>query len=84
MSAAAAKRPENETLLIPAPNLSDSGPYEVPEPREMNALQSYAPEWLEAPRFKRIATIVSVQVIAEAVGQKRIASDIKWRGGSSA
>lgn len=44
MKAVASKVSEkNDTLLLPAVDLEDSGPYEIAEPRVITALETYTP-----------------------------------------
>jgi len=45
--------------------MDDSGPYEIAEPRVITALETYTPSWLQTPRLKRLAEIVSAQAIAQ-------------------
>ena len=72
-----ARQLENEILLLPAPDLNDSGPYRVPKSRKMSALESYTPVWLEAPRLKRIASIVSAQATAASEGEELDSCDLR-------
>ncbi|KEZ40252.1 hypothetical protein SAPIO_CDS8746 [Scedosporium apiospermum] len=66
MKAVASKVSEkNDTLLLPAVDLEDSGPYEIAEPRVITALETYTPSWLQTPRLKRLAEIVSAQALAQ-------------------
>lgn len=45
--------------------MEDSGPYEIAEPRVITALETYTPSWLQTPRLKRLAEIVSAQAMAQ-------------------
>ena len=63
--------PKSDVLLLPAVDMDDSGPYEIAEPRVITALETYTPSWLQTPRLKRLAEIVS----AQAVMQQQIDAD---------
>ena len=52
---------KSDVLLLAAVDMEDSGPYEIAEPRQINALETYTPSWLQTPRLKRLAEIVSAQ-----------------------
>ncbi|OAA52088.1 Myosin head, motor domain protein [Metarhizium rileyi] len=66
MKAVASKVTEkSDVLLLQANDLDDSGPYEIAEPRAITALETYTPSWLQTPRLKRLAEIVSAQAIAQ-------------------
>lgn len=67
--------PKSDVLLLQAVDMEDSGPYEIAEPRVITALETYTPSWLQTPRLKRLAEIVS----AQAVLQQQI--DAKGGGG---
>ncbi|KAL2753928.1 hypothetical protein ACRALDRAFT_1062893 [Sodiomyces alcalophilus JCM 7366] len=56
---------KGDVLLLPAVDMDDSGPYEIAEPRSITALETYTPSWLQTPRLKRLAEIVSAQAIAQ-------------------
>lgn len=56
---------KGDVLLLPAVDMEDSGPYEIAEPRVITALETYTPSWLQTPRLKRLAEIVSAQAIAQ-------------------
>ncbi|KAK4241242.1 hypothetical protein C8A03DRAFT_30583 [Achaetomium macrosporum] len=56
---------KSDVLLLPAVDMDDSGPYEIAEPRVITALETYTPSWLQTPRLKRLAEIVSQQAIAQ-------------------
>ena len=56
---------KSDTLLLNAVDIDDSGPYEIAEPRVITALETYTPSWLQTPRLKRLAEIVSAQAIAQ-------------------
>lgn len=52
---------KNDVLLLQAVDLEDSGPYDIAEPRQITALETYTPSWLPCPRLRRLADIVSAQ-----------------------
>ncbi|EHL01701.1 putative Myosin-2 [Glarea lozoyensis 74030] len=56
---------KGDVLLLTAVDMDDSGPYEIAEPRVITALETYTPSWLQTPRLKRLAEIVSAQAIAQ-------------------
>lgn len=56
---------KSDALLLQAVDMDDSGPYEIAEPRSITALETYTPSWLQTPRLKRLAEIVSAQAIAQ-------------------
>ncbi|KAF2253669.1 hypothetical protein BU26DRAFT_227863 [Trematosphaeria pertusa] len=56
---------KSDVLLLTAVDMEDSGPYEIAEPRVITALETYTPSWLQTPRLKRLAEIVSSQAIAQ-------------------
>ncbi|KAI0840192.1 putative myosin MYO2 [Hypoxylon sp. FL0890] len=56
---------KSDVLLLAAVDMDDSGPYEIAEPRAITALETYTPSWLQTPRLKRLAEIVSAQAIAQ-------------------
>ncbi|KAG9247868.1 class V myosin-like protein [Calycina marina] len=56
---------KSDILLLTAVDMDDSGPYEIAEPRAITALETYTPSWLQTPRLKRLAEIVSAQAIAQ-------------------
>jgi len=56
---------KSDVLLLTAVDMEDSGPYEIAEPRAITALETYTPSWLQTPRLKRLAEIVSAQAIAQ-------------------
>lgn len=56
---------KSDVLLLTAVDMEDSGPYEIAEPRVITALETYTPSWLQTPRLKRLAEIVSAQAIAQ-------------------
>lgn len=57
--------PKTDVLLLPAVDMDDSGPYEIAEPRVITALETYTPSWLQTPRLKRLAEIVSAQAVMQ-------------------
>lgn len=62
MKAVASKVTEkSDVLLLASVDLEDSGPYEIADPRAISALETYTPAWLQTPRVKRLAEIVSSQ-----------------------
>ncbi|KAJ5081400.1 hypothetical protein NUU61_009664 [Penicillium alfredii] len=66
MKAVASRVTENSDVLLLAPvDMDDSGPYEIAEPRAITALETYTPSWLQTPRLKRLAEIVSAQAMAQ-------------------
>ncbi|KAI5862838.1 putative myosin MYO2 [Durotheca rogersii] len=69
---------KTDVLLLPAVDMDDSGPYEIAEPRAITALETYTPSWLQTPRLKRLAEIVSAQAIAQ---QERMEDDEYENGG---
>ena len=56
---------KGDVLLLTAVDMEDSGPYEIAEPRVINALETYTPSWLQTPRLKRLAELVSAQAMAQ-------------------
>ena len=56
---------KGDVLLLAAVDLEDSGPYEIADPRVITALETYTPSWLQTPRLKRLAEIVSAQAVAQ-------------------
>ena len=56
---------KGDVLLLTAVDMEDSGPYEIAEPRVITALETYTPSWLQTPRLKRLAEIVSAQAMAQ-------------------
>ena len=56
---------KSDVLLLTAVDMEDSGPYEIAEPRVITALETYTPSWLQTPRLKRLAEIVSAQATAQ-------------------
>lgn len=56
---------KGDVLLLTAVDMEDSGPYEIAEPRAITALETYTPSWLQTPRLKRLAEIVSAQAAAQ-------------------
>ena len=56
---------KGDVLLLQAVDMEDSGPYEIAEPRVITALETYTPSWLQTPRLKRLAEIVSAQAVAQ-------------------
>ena len=57
--------PKSDVLLLQAVDMEDSGPYEIAEPRVISALETYTPSWLQTPRLKRLAEIVSAQAVMQ-------------------
>lgn len=56
---------KGDVLLLTAVDMEDSGPYEIAEPRVITALETYTPAWLQTPRLKRLAEIVSAQALSQ-------------------
>lgn len=56
---------QGDVLLLTAVDMEDSGPYEIADPRVITALETYTPSWLQTPRLKRLAEIVSAQAVAQ-------------------
>ncbi len=71
--------PKSDVLLLQAVDMEDSGPYEIAEPRVITALETYTPSWLQTPRLKRLAEIVSAQAVMQqqldANGMSKFADD---------
>ncbi|RAL60172.1 hypothetical protein DID88_000796 [Monilinia fructigena] len=63
-------------LLLTAVDMDDSGPYEIAEPRVITALETYTPSWLQTPRLKRLAEIVSQQAIQQQEKMEYAQDDI--------
>ncbi|KAA8910933.1 P-loop containing nucleoside triphosphate hydrolase protein [Sphaerosporella brunnea] len=51
----------NDVLLLQAIDMEDSGPYEIPEPRNIGALETYCPSYLQTPKLRRLADVVAAQ-----------------------
>jgi len=51
----------NDVLLLQAVDMDDSGSYEIPEPRQINALETYCPSYLQTPKLRRLTDIVAAQ-----------------------
>lgn len=64
---------KGDVLLLTAVDMEDSGPYEIAEPRVITALETYTPSWLQTPRLKRLAEIVSAQAVAQ---QEKLGLDL--------
>ncbi|KAK8199579.1 class V myosin-like protein [Phyllosticta capitalensis] len=78
MKAVASKVTEkSDVLLLAAVDMEDSGPYEIAEPRVITALETYTPSWLQTPRLKRLAEIVSAQAMAQ---QEKMEYDMNGNG----
>ena len=60
----------NDVLLLQAVDLEDSGPYEIPEPRAIGALETYCPSYLQTPRLRRLAEIVAAQAKARVEAEE--------------
>ena len=52
---------KNDVLLLQTVDMDDSGPYDIAEPRQITALETYTPSWLPCHRLRRIADIVAAQ-----------------------
>lgn len=57
---------KSDVLLLQAVDMDDSGPYEIAEPRQITALETYCPSYLQTARLRRLADIVSTQAQARA------------------
>ncbi|KAH6622009.1 P-loop containing nucleoside triphosphate hydrolase protein [Boeremia exigua] len=73
---------KSDVLLLTAVDMEDSGPYEIAEPRVITALETYTPSWLQTPRLKRLAEIVSQQAIAQQEKMEFDASPIENGNGN--
>ncbi|KAL7275148.1 Myosin type-2 heavy chain 1 [Rhizina undulata] len=62
---------KSDVLLLAAVDMDDSGPYEIAEPRQINALETYCPSYLTTPRLRRLADIVSAQAQARAEDERK-------------
>lgn len=75
--------PKSDVLLLQAVDMEDSGPYEIAEPRVITALETYTPSWLQTPRLKRLAEIVSAQAVMQqqldANGMDKVDEDEQWQ-----
>ena len=67
---------KGDLLLLTAVDMEDSGPYEIADPRVITALETYTPSWLQTPRLKRLAEIVSAQAVAQ---QEKLDLDLPER-----
>ena len=81
--------PKSDVLLLQAVDMDDSGPYEIAEPRVITALETYTPSWLQTPRLKRLAEIVSAQAVMQQqldasgmgkVDEEGLGLDGEWEG----
>lgn len=74
--------PKSDVLLLAAVDMEDSGPYEIAEPRVITALETYTPSWLQTPRLKRLAEIVSAQAVMQqqldAGGMGKVEEEGSW------
>ena len=74
--------PKSDVLLLQAVDMEDSGPYEIAEPRVITALETYTPSWLQTPRLKRLAEIVSAQAVMQqqldANGMGKVDEEGQW------
>lgn len=79
--------PKSDVLLLQAVDMDDSGPYEIAEPRVITALETYTPSWLQTPRLKRLAEIVSAQAVMQqqldASGMGKLDEEVEWDGQGS-
>ena len=73
--------PKSDVLLLQAVDMEDSGPYEIAEPRVITALETYTPSWLQTPRLKRLAEIVSAQAVMQQQldANGKIEEDGQWQ-----
>lgn len=69
---------KNDVLLLQAVDMDDSGPYDIAEPRQITALETYTPSWLPCPRLRRIAEIVSAQAALQQA--KEVTPDLSPNG----
>ncbi|EAW12465.1 type V myosin [Aspergillus clavatus NRRL 1] len=77
MKAVASRVTEKSDVLLLTPvDVEDSGPYEIAEPRVITALETYTPSWLQTPRLKRLAEIVSAQAMAQQERLELIEPDV--------
>ncbi|TGO63939.1 hypothetical protein BOTNAR_0094g00160 [Botryotinia narcissicola] len=67
---------KSDVLLLAAVDMDDSGPYEIAEPRVITALETYTPSWLQTPRLKRLAEIVSQQAMQQQEKMEYTQDDI--------
>lgn len=67
---------KSDVLLLTAVDMEDSGPYEIADPRPITALETYTPSWLQTPRLKRLAEIVSAQAMAQQEKQDTLEFDL--------
>ncbi|EDN90804.1 hypothetical protein SS1G_00204 [Sclerotinia sclerotiorum 1980 UF-70] len=67
---------KSDVLLLAAVDMDDSGPYEIAEPRVITALETYTPSWLQTPRLKRLAEIVSQQAMQQQEKMEYAQDDI--------
>lgn len=72
--------PKSDVLLLQAVDMEDSGPYEIAEPRVITALETYTPSWLQTPRLKRLAEIVSAQAVMQQQLDANGKEDMGWNG----
>ena len=72
---------KSDVLLLTAVDMEDSGPYEIADPRVITALETYTPAWLQTPRLKRLAEIVSAQAMAQ---QEKLEFEIPSQGADGA
>ncbi|KAK9456339.1 P-loop containing nucleoside triphosphate hydrolase protein [Dipodascopsis uninucleata] len=47
----------NDVLLLETVPLDDSGPFEIVEPRQLAALETYIPSWLQVPTLKKLVDL---------------------------
>jgi myosin-5 len=50
---------KTDILMLDATPLEDSGPFEVPSPREVAPPDNYLPAWLNLPHVKRLGTLAT-------------------------
>ncbi|CAG8495632.1 7285_t:CDS:10 [Ambispora gerdemannii] len=48
---------KSDILLLDTTPLEDSGPFEVPDPREVQPAENYLPAWLNLPHVKRLGSL---------------------------
>ncbi|KAI5806521.1 putative myosin MYO2 [Peziza echinospora] len=67
---------KNDVLLLQAVDMDDSGPYDIAEPRQITALETYTPSWLPCPRLRRLAEIVSAQATLQQTREAQEATGL--------
>ena len=62
------KKISDDELLLLSSSVLNEITYEIPSPRTMNVLEADLPDWLQTPRLKRLAEIVSSQARVKKEG----------------